>query len=160
MKFIKKYLLFNRLTYAKALGYLFFIFHFSFFIFLTSCQSILNKEPIATLDAGSYFQTGNDAVQAINAAYQPLTFSNSNNNFYWAFGVIASDEAITGGDGSRPGLVEIDAMIHTPRTDEFNSFWKLEYNGITQCNTVLDKIQKISMDKTLQNRIIGEALFL
>lgn len=127
---------------------------------LDSCQSILDKEPIATLDAGSYFQTANDAVQAINAAYGPLTFSNTNNNFYWAFAVIGSDEAITGGDGSRPGLTEIDALVQTPRTDELNSFWKLEYNGITQCNTVLDKIQKISMDKTLQNRIIGEALFL
>ncbi len=140
--------------------YLFLYCLLSIVFCLTSCQSILNKEPIATLDAGSYFQTADDAVQAVNAAYQPLTFSNSNNNFYWAFSVIGSDEAITGGDGSRPGLVEIDALIQTPRTDEFNSFWKLEYNGITQCNTVLDKILKISMDKTLQNRIIGEALFL
>ena len=146
MKFTKKYLL----VYCLL----------SFILCQFSCQSILNKEPIATLDAGSYFQTADDAVQAVNAAYQPLTFSNSNNNFYWAFSVIGSDEAITGGDGSRPGLVEIDALIQTPRTDEFNSFWKLEYNGITQCNTVLDKILKISMDKTLQNRIIGEALFL
>ena len=140
--------------------YLFLYCLLSIVFCLTSCQSILNKEPIATLDAGSYFQTADDAVQAVNAAYEPLTFSNSNNNFYWAFSVIGSDEAITGGDGSRPGLVEIDALIQTPRTDEFNSFWKLEYNGITQCNTVLDKILKISMDKTLQNRIIGEALFL
>ena len=129
-------------------------------ILFTSCQGILDKDPIATLDAGSFFQTADDAVQAINAAYKPLTFSNTNNNFYWAFGVLASDEAITGGDGSRAGLTEIDALIHTPRTEEINSFWKLQYGGITQCNLVLDKIQKIHMDKTLQNRITGEALFL
>ena len=147
MKITKKY--FFEILYALALT-----------LGLVSCQSILNKEPIATLDAGSFFQTADDAVQAINAAYRPLIFSNSNNNFYWAFGTLASDEAIVGGDGSRPGLTEIDALIQTPRTDELNSFWKLEYTGITQCNLVLDKIQKISMDKTLQNRIIGEALFL
>ncbi|MEP7323188.1 MAG: RagB/SusD family nutrient uptake outer membrane protein, partial [Saprospiraceae bacterium] len=129
-------------------------------LLFTSCNSILDKDPIGTLDAGSFFQTEADAIQAINAAYKPLTFSNSNNNFYWAFGVLASDEAITGGDGSRAGLVEIDALIHTPRTEEINSFWKLEYSGITQCNLVLDKIQDINFNPTVQNRIIGEALFL
>jgi len=124
------------------------------------CESILDKDPIGTLDAGSFFQTEADAIQALNAAYKPLTFSNSNNNFYWAFGVLAGDEAITGGDGSRSGLVEIDALIHTPRTDEINSFWKLQYNGITQSNLVLDKIQEINFNPAVQNRIIGEALFL
>ncbi|MFZ1713684.1 MAG: RagB/SusD family nutrient uptake outer membrane protein, partial [Saprospiraceae bacterium] len=89
----------------------------------TSCERILDKDPIGILDAGSFFQTEQDALQAVNAAYQPLTFSNTNNNFYWAFGVLAGDEAITGGDGSRTGLVELDALTHTPRTDEINSFW-------------------------------------
>ena len=75
MKITKKY--FFKILYALALT-----------LGLVSCQSILNKEPIATLDAGSFFQTADDAVQAINAAYRPLTFSNSNNNFYWAFGTL------------------------------------------------------------------------
>jgi starch-binding outer membrane protein, SusD/RagB family len=129
-------------------------------LILNSCKGFLDKDPIATLDAGSFFQTQADAIQAINAAYKPLTFSTSNNNFYWAFGTLASDDAIVGGDGSRAGLVELDALTHTPRTDEINSFWKLQYSGITQCNLVLDKIQNISFDKTTQNRVIGEALFL
>ncbi len=129
-------------------------------LLLNACKGFLDKDPIATLDAGSFFQTQEDAIQAINAAYKPLTFSNANNNFYWAFGTIASDEAITGGDGSRAGLIELDALTHTPRTDEINSFWKLQYTGIIQCNLVLDKIQNISFDKTTQNRVMGEALFL
>ncbi len=126
----------------------------------SACNSILDKEPIATLDAGSFFQTEADAIQAVNAAYKPLTFSNDNNNFYWAFGVLAGDEAITGGDGSRAGLVEIDALTHTPRTQEINDFWKLQYSGITQCNLVLDKIKLISFNAISQKHITGEALFL
>ena len=128
-------------------------------ILFTACQSILDKDPIATLDAGSFFQTEADAVQAINAAYKPLTFSNENNNFYWAFGSLASDEAIVGGDGSRTGLIELDALTHTPRTEEINSFWKGQYSGITQANLVLDKIPKIP-NSAVKNRVIGEALFL
>lgn len=127
---------------------------------LASCQGILEKDPLGTLDAGSFFQTANDAEQAINAAYQPLLFCTPNNNFYWAFGELCSDEAITGGDGSRPGLTELDAFTHTPRTEEFNNFWALNYQGITQCNTVLDKVPAIDMDAALQNRILGEAYFL
>lgn len=127
---------------------------------LPSCQGILDKEPIAILDAGSFFQTEEDAIQAINAAYQPLLFNNNNNNFYWAFAVITGDEAITGGDGSRPGLTELEAFTHTPRTEEFNDFWKVQYQGITQSNLVLDNLPKVDMNETLRDRVTGEALFL
>lgn len=126
----------------------------------SSCQGILDKEPIAILDAGSFFQTEDDALQALNAAYQPLLFSNDNNNYYWAFAEITSDEAITGGDGSRPGLVEMEAFTFTPRTQELNDFWKLQYTGITQCNLVLDNVPNIEMSESRRNQITGEALFL
>ena len=125
-----------------------------------SCTDILDKEPIATLDAGSFFKTEADAVQAINAAYGPLLFNNKNNNFYWAFSTITSDEAITGGDGSRPGLVEMDAFTYTPRTEEFNTFWKVNYEGITQCNVVLANLDKAEMSAGKRSEIKGEALFL
>ncbi|MCO6462232.1 MAG: RagB/SusD family nutrient uptake outer membrane protein [Saprospiraceae bacterium] len=135
------------------------------FIFLTalyglSCTGILDKEPIGILDAGSFFKTEKDALQAVNAAYQPLMFCSSNNNFYWAFGVLASDEAVVGGDGSRPGLTELDFLTQTSRTEELNNFWKLEYKGINQCNTVLDRVPGIDMDVALKDRILGEAHFL
>jgi starch-binding outer membrane protein, SusD/RagB family len=127
---------------------------------LASCQGILDKDPLGTLDAGSFFKTSDDAVQAINAAYEPLLFNNANNNFYWAFGEVTSDEAIAGGDGSRAGIIELDFLTHTPRTSEFNDFWKLQYDGINQCNTVLEKVPEIDMDEALKNRILGEAYFL
>jgi hypothetical protein len=126
----------------------------------TSCQDILDKDPIATFDAGSFFQNAGDATQAINAAYKPLLFNNKNGNFYWGFAILTGDEAITGGDGSRPGLVELDAFTYTPRTEEFNTFWKLQYEGITQCNLVLDNLPKVEMEEALRNQITGEALFL
>src|SRR5687768_2615734 len=125
-----------------------------------ACNSLLDKEPLGILDADVFFRTANDAIQAVNTAYQPLLISNANNNFYWAFGTLASDEALVGGDGSRPGLVQIDALIHTPATQELNDFWKLNYKGIVQANTVVEKTPLIDADETLKNRIIGEALFL
>lgn len=130
------------------------------FFQLWSCEGILDKEPIAILDAGSFFQTENDAVQSINAAYNPLLFNNANNNFLWAFAEITGDAAIPGGDGSRPGIVEMETFSYTPRTEELNSYWKLQFKGITQCNLVLDNIVKVNMPELTKNQIIGEALFL
>ncbi|MBK9256790.1 MAG: RagB/SusD family nutrient uptake outer membrane protein [Saprospiraceae bacterium] len=127
---------------------------------LWSCEGILDKDPIAVLDAGSFFQTEDDAVQAINSAYNPLLFSNGNNNFYWVFAEIAGDAAIPGGDGSRPGINEVESFTYTPRTEELNDFWKLQYKGVTQCNLVLDNIEKINMKDATKRRITGEALFL
>ncbi len=127
---------------------------------LIACEGILDKEPIAILDAGSFFQTEADAIQAVNAAYSPLLFNNGNNNFYWAFAEVTGDAAIPGGDGSRPGIVEMESFTYTPRTEELNDFWKLQYKGVTQCNLVLDNIEKININEVTKNRITGEALFL
>lgn len=124
------------------------------------CSGVLDKEPLGILDAGSFFKTADDAIQALNAAYQPLLFSNENNNFLWVFGTVASDNAIAGGDGSRAGIVEVDFFEHTARTQELNDFWRLCYGGIIQCNTVVEQTPGISADDALKNRIIGEALFL
>lgn len=130
------------------------------FLPLAACEKILDKEPLGILDAGSFFQSAGDAVQAINAAYEPLLINNGNNNFYWGFAELTSDEAVVGGDGSRPGLTELDFFTYTPRTQEFNDYWKLNYQGITQCNTVIEKVPAIDMDEGLKNRVLGEAHFL
>lgn len=112
---------------------------------LFSCQGILDKEPIATLDAGSFSKPRPMLYRQSTLLYGPLMFNNQNNNFYWAFSTITSDEAITGGDGSRPGLVEMDAFTYTPEQKKPNTFWKVNYEGITQCNVVLANLDKAEM---------------
>lgn len=128
--------------------------------YMQACEGILDKQPIATLDSGSFFQKEDDVIQAINAAYSPLLFNNTNNNYYWAMAEVTGDAAIPGGDGSRPGIVEMEAFSYTPRTEELNNFWKLQYKGITQCNLVLDNIGKVTMNEVVKKRVTGEALFL
>lgn len=140
----------------KNISFLFIIFIFS----LVSCTKILDDEPIGVVNSESFFKTAADALQGINAAYGPLMFNTANKNTYWAMAILTTDEAVVGGDGSQPGLTEMDFFTFTPRTEEFNNFYKLQYKGITQCNTVLDRVPTIDMDEQLKNRILGEALFL
>jgi hypothetical protein len=54
----------------------------------------------------------------------------------------------------------METFSYTPRTEELNSYWKLQFKGITQCNLVLDNIIKVNMPESTKNQIIGEALFL
>ena len=129
-------------------------------LWCVACNGLLDRDPLGRLDADAFFKTADDAIQAVNAAYQPLLISNSNNNFYWVFGTVASDEAIAGGDASRAGIIEIDNFQHSSATQELNDFWKLNYRGIVQANTVVAKTPLIEADETLKNRIIGEGLFL
>jgi len=125
-----------------------------------SCSDVLDKAPLGVLDADNYFKTADDAIQGINATYKPLLMNSENNNFYWVFGTLSSEEALAGGDGSRPGIIEIDIMKHTAATQEINDFWKLNYAGIVQANTVITKTPQVDADQDLKNRIIGEGLFL
>ena len=137
----------------------------SFFALITlfitcSCNGLLDKEPLGRLDADTYFRTKDDAIQAVNTAYRSLLVNNTNNNFYWVLGVVGSDDAIAGGDGSRPGINDIDLMHQTPATEELNDLWKLNYAGIVQANTVIEKTPLIDADQAFKDRVIGEALFL
>lgn len=136
------------------------IFIIALLFLFSSCSGLLDKDPIGRLDADTYFTTKEDAIQAVNGAYGYLLINNTNNNFYWAIGTLASDDAVVGGDGSRIGLVEIDALNHSAATQELNDLWRLNYAGIVQSNTVIDKTPLIEADEEIKNRIIGEALFL
>jgi len=127
---------------------------------LLSCSDVINKEPLGILDASAFIKTPDDAIQAVNAAYEPLLISNNNNNWYWVLGTVSSDNAITGGDGSRPGIQELDVLTHTPRTQELNDIWALNYAGIIQCNVVIERVPDIDADPEFKDRVIGEALFL
>jgi hypothetical protein len=76
-----------------------------------SCNGLLDKEPLGRLDAGYLFPDQRGCLASCEYwAYRSLLINNENNNYYWVLGTVASDDAIAGGDGSRPGINEIDIM--------------------------------------------------
>src|SRR6478672_2180524 len=82
-------------------------------LFVTAgCKKFITKEIEGDYPETQFYKTPAQAVLAINAAYQPLLFTNSNNNRLWVFGDVASDDAAKGGD---PGdQADIDLI------DQFN----------------------------------------
>jgi hypothetical protein len=126
-----------------------------------SCKKFLNKDIQGVYPADLFYQTSDQAVLAINAAYQPLSFTSATNNPLWVFGDVASDDAVKGGlTGDESDIGLIDLFNITPTNGNLGLEWGTLYEGITRCNLVLANVPAINMDAVLRSRILGEAKFL
>jgi hypothetical protein len=54
----------------------------------------------------------------------------------------------------------IDQLLHVPTNAYFFEFWRNMYEGINNCNIVLEKFPDAEIDEDLKNRLMGEAKFL
>ena len=108
------------------------------FFTITGCKKFITKEIKGDYPESEFYQTQAQAILAINAAYQPLAFTNSNNNRLWVFGDVASDDAVKGGiAGDQADIELIDQFNITPINGNLESMWGLLYEGITRCNIIL-----------------------
>ena len=126
----------------------------------SSCTNFLNEEVRAAYSEDTFYKTQAQALQALNAAYQTLTFS-SDNNRLWVFGDVASDDAAKGGDpGDQADIGLVDDFAVFPNNGPVESEWGLLYEGISRCNRVIQQVPTINMAADLKARILGEARFL
>ena len=131
------------------------------FLCIAGCKKYITKDVVGQYPESEFYKTQAQAVLAINAAYQPLAFTTSNNNKLWVFGDVASDDAAKGGNpGDQADIEFIDQFNINSTNGNLASIWTLLYDGITRSNLVLAKVPPIVMDLDLQKRILAEAKFL
>src|SRR3984893_17775983 len=142
----------------------FFIYSSLFSILLIagiSCKKFLTTEVLGDYPDTQFYKTEQQALLAINAAYQPLNFTSASQNRLWVFGDVASDDAQKGGDpGDQADIDLIDQFNINAINGNLGAEWGTLYEGISRCNIVLTKVPPINMDKALQSRILAEAKFL
>ena len=86
-----------------------------FVLSITACKKFITKEVVGQYPESEFYKTQAHAVLAINAAYQPLGFTTSNNNRLWVFGDVASDDAAKGGNpGDQADIEFIDQFNINP----------------------------------------------
>ena len=125
-----------------------------------NCKKFLTTEIVGDYPESQFYTTPQHAVLAINAAYQPLSFSSTRNRL-WVFGDVASDDTEKGGDpGDQADIGLIDGMNINPINGNLEAMWGGLYEGITRSNIVLQKIPAITMNEELKMRILAEAKFL
>lgn len=135
-----------------------------FLLIGSACEDELDKTPIIGELESNFYKTEADAIAATNAAYGPLqyNFTNSVYHFRWFFGNFPSDDAIKGGTGpnDQPLLDDMSNFKAAPSSIYLNADWTAKFMGVYSANVAIEKIPTITMDETLQARLIAEAKFL
>ncbi|MGN6532777.1 MAG: RagB/SusD family nutrient uptake outer membrane protein [Ginsengibacter sp.] len=131
-------------------------------IILGGCsKSFLEKAPPDSVNTSNFYKTADDAVAAINAAYQPLQRPKLYNLRMWATDIMAGNSEVGAGGGT-DGIETKDEANFVTTTDNAGvlDLYRGPAPGILACNIVLEKVPAIQMDENLKKRILGEAHFL
>lgn len=128
-------------------------------LILFSCSKQLDQQP-HSINYDNFYQTEEDAVNAVNASYSVLTYVNQYNNYLWLIQDIASDDCDARESLNDPSLHDVDQYRLDPSNTYITGIWQGAYLGISRANIVIEKVPDIDMDSVKRDRIVGEALFL
>ena len=138
-----------------------FIYFAMVAVFLTACSDFLDKLPEDSINSNGYFKTEDDAINAINGAYQPLQWPKLYNMRMWTTDIMAGN-SLTGAGGGTDGIETQDEANFITSTDNQGvlDLWRGPWPGILRCNIVLQRVSTMTIKPSLKNRILGEAHFL
>jgi len=127
-----------------------------------SCsEDFLEKAPLDTINTENFYQTEEDAIAAINGAYQPLQWPKLYNMRMWTSDIMAGN-SIVGAGGGDDGRETQDMANFVTATDNPGvlDLFRGPPPGILRCNVVLQEVSGMEIDENIKNRVLGEAYFL
>ncbi len=135
-------------------------------LFLVSCsESFLDKQPLDQVVSSNFYQTENDAMEALIAVYDVLGYQ-STPGISWAPLITVadalSDDAFAGGSDANDGqgFDELNTF-NIPTTNAIvHSTWLKDYTGIYRANLFLEIIGGIEASDEFKARTSAEAKFL
>lgn len=136
---------------------------FTTLLFLGCSKDLLDKDPIVGVTESNFYQTEEDAISAVNAAYAALQFElTPAGHFRWFWGDIMSDDSEKGGSGINDAfeLHQLENFDGITNGNLLTAEWKANYQGIYRANVVLEKIPDIEMDSKVKERVLAEAKFI
>lgn len=83
---------------------------------LGSCKKYLDKAPLDSINTANFFKTADDAINAINGAYQPLQWPKLYNIRIWTTDIWASN-SVVGAGGGTDGIETQDISNFVTTTD-------------------------------------------
>ncbi len=145
------------------------------------CEDYLYKEPIGLLtpDQVNTDPTLTGIKYSVNSSYQLLSSTlNIIGEWGWDDGIVTRNDFILqdiasddmqkkwNPDGDQAWMDELDNFSFTAFNGGFNGIWSYDYEGIARANFALsfltndEIVEKIELDVTLRNRLLGEVYFL
>jgi starch-binding outer membrane protein, SusD/RagB family len=132
---------------------------FFILIIIVACDDFLDEQMPGIYTSGTFFQTDNHAILALNAVYQPMAFSGISNPL-WVFGDVASDDAIKGGiPGDQSEIEFIEQFTYTRDNGFLLHIWQRYYEGISRANDVIHRMGP-GVSATVREQAHAEARFL
>lgn len=130
-------------------------------ISLAACEKFLDTAPLDSINTSNFYKTKEDAIAAINGAYQPLQWPKLYNMRIWTTDIWAGN-SLVGAGGGTDGIETQDIANFVTSTDNAAALdvWRGPAPGILRCNLVLENVPGMDIDQDLKNRITGEAYFL
>ena len=129
---------------------------------LFSCKKFLDQPVLGNYESTNFFTSDANAINAVNAAYPDLMFSDPASNAIWVLGDVASDDAIKGGNpGDQADFENVDQFNILPSNSAVEAVWKRYYDGVFRCNVVIDGLTGndiVSSD--VATSCLGQAKFL
>ncbi len=131
-------------------------------LFFASCsEEFLDLTPDNAGSANNFYQTKDQFIQAVNAAYAPL--GGIHTGSLWLLTELRSDNGSyqqNTADRSGVNREEIDEFRETDQNVNLQNFYTPSYLGISRCNIVLEKLGAATFDQVTKDRLEGEVLFL
>ncbi|WP_316816440.1 RagB/SusD family nutrient uptake outer membrane protein [Pedobacter nyackensis] len=145
------------------------------------CKKYLEKEPIGLLTADQVVSepTANSIAGSVSNSYHLLSNTlNILGDWNWTEGLVLKNDFIIqdiasgdankkwNPDGDQAWMDQVAEFSFTADNQAFNGVWTYDYEGIARVNQPLALltddavIQKVGMDATTRNRLLGEASFL
>ncbi len=141
----------------------------SFTLLFISCNDdeFLDEMPVSSVGLGSFYQTEDQFVQAVNGIYSYLMYfagSNSSAMYYgsyWVLTELRSDNSTfqyNDTDNSGHPWHNIDKFVMASDNGITTSLWNMAYEAIGRCNYVISESEGKDFD--LLDRCVAEAKFL
>ncbi len=129
----------------------------------TGCKKILDQQINGGFTPANFFTSDANAALAVSNAYKPLSFSSGANNAIWVLGDVGSDDAQKGGNpGDQADFDAIHNFNILPTNSAVEAVWQNYYNGVFECNVVLDGLSAADkgVSDTARSSDMAQAQFL
>src|SRR3546814_715298 len=124
----------------------------------SSCDDMLKETPFGVYSNENYYNTENDALNALLYAYDPINNIEYGARFLFNLTDITTNQYKSYNKGLETNLYTWDV---TPNTEEFLYFFKYAYLSISRANSVLENVSKMkNISGSLQKQFLGAARFL
>lgn len=135
----------------------FSIFCFCLAVSCLSCTKNLDETPFSFLSNSNLYQNEADVDKALTGAYSSLSFSGTNDLYFFLMSSGPSENVVArvkaGAQGRMTSLGFLD-------TDPQGGIWVDLFRGINRANAVLDNVDRAKLPPAIRDAKVGEARFL